>query len=384
MKAVLAAVRRWLAADLARIRIAEHDIAIKRVHLTTLRAAVAIATIVAFTGGLFTGHYIWKPTPQQIQRSCPPNNAQLGCVVKLYAQHAGVKAHDPSGPHFPDVSDWQGHPDWTAAKPSISGAIVKAYEYSQDPDFGYNATTLTRLGVRWGAYLFVRNCYQGGAFAQVVRPWAAHISVLVLDMEVPSAAGCAPSLYTAVHAALPHIRVAIYASPGAWPGGSNAGLDAWVAAYGPSSPPCLFTCHVGTSTGQTILAWQLTDGQYGFRVYVPGIGYGDVSLDYGIFDGATVAKPKPKPARVTCFGKHPTGTAKACAPIQSKVAGWQQAETATKHAITNARHGLKANDCRTPLRRDICVDLGRETLPVLRQRQKYYAGRVTAAVKAYS
>ena len=325
----MSSIRRWLAADVARVRVLEHEVAVKRVHLTTLLAAALVALLVGFTGGLFTGHYVWRPSAQQIRRSCPPGNAPLGCVVRLYAAHNHVRVNDPSGPHFPDVSDWQGHPDWAAAKGSISGAVVKAYEYAPDPDFSYNAAALSRLGVRWGAYLFVRGCGYGPAFANTVAPWAARLSVLVLDMEVPAAKGCAPTLYRTVHAALPRVPVVIYSGPGTWPGGSNARLDVWVAAYGPSHPPCLFTCHVGASSAQTILAWQLTDGRYGFRMYVPGIGYGDVSLDYGMF---------PAPAKIAlpvCI--HRRESRAACAVARARIAKWTRALDASLTAFIHLR-----------------------------------------------
>jgi hypothetical protein len=51
-------------------------------------------------------------------------------------------------------------------------------------------------------------------------------------------------------------------------------LGCWVASYGPSSVPA---CN-----GRAV-AWQFTDGRFGFPVFIPGVGQDDVNLDLGLF-----------------------------------------------------------------------------------------------------
>lgn len=251
----------------------------------------------------------------------------MGCGAKakpklFRLQPHGKTATPPkgalSGLWYADVSDWQGHPSWgsVAAWQRSRGwspyTIYKMGEYSLDPDALYNAQQTRANGVRAAGYWFIRpvGCSRESANIK----WAAAylgLKVVVLDEEVPGIAGYAECLTPTLKAA--GLVVAIYSSPGSWGsiGGSSAGLPVWVAAYGPSNPPCLFTCNVGGS-GQSILAWQFTDGVYGTVVNIPGIGRGDVSVSYGIDRlGAAPApqpkpKPKPKPPKSNVFSIFPT------------------------------------------------------------------------------
>lgn len=216
----------------------------------------------------------------------------MGCSMEARGATAAARTSlamtpAPVGPKFPDVSAWQGHPNWAAAKPMIEGAIVKAGEaYFQDPDYVWNVHTLNSLRLPWIPYWFVRpsvNCLtEANDFVQAIRAvGGTPVRRAVLDIEVPGLSGYAACMDNVIDSSL-GFHAIIYSSPGTWPGGSTAGLNLWVAAYGASAPPCLAgVCNVAVAGRQSILAWQYTDGAYGPVTYIPGIGNIDVSLDYG-------------------------------------------------------------------------------------------------------
>jgi hypothetical protein len=189
-----------------------------------------------------------------------------------------------SGPRFPDVSDWQGHPDWQAARPYIVGAVVKAFETSVDPDFAWNVAELKKLGLPWAPYDFVRSCNAAGFIAAVRAVGGLTSLPAVIDEEVPAADGCTQTLAGQIHAAFGRWPVE-YTSPGTETSGAGTDdLGLWIADYG-SSFPCLWTCHP--------VAWQFASPPFVYS-YLPGLGYGDVSVDYG-FTRLLPAKPTPKP-----------------------------------------------------------------------------------------
>jgi hypothetical protein len=257
--------------------------------------------------------------------ACPPGHSHMGCSIAagqpsqpaprlVFPWNRGVARGQSE---FPDVSSFQGHPNWAAARPFIDGAAVKAGEYHEDPDFAFNVAELKRLGIRWAPYWFVRNtgcAHEGAELVAVIRSVGGLTSgPVVLDEEVPEAAGYVPCLDAAVFAAF-HRHAVIYTSPGTWPGGSSAGLGVWVAAYGPSSPPNMF--------GKRPLAWQFTDGISGRVTFIPGIGTGDVNIDYGLMS-LQAAPPLP-----VCFSHRIS--AKACAAVKAKIAGYERAVAASQ------------------------------------------------------
>lgn len=243
---------------------------------SSLLLLIAITLALASCGGHHTKTPAKPPAKPSLSKLCPAGQSQMGCSVTPAPGGPPKGARGPSGLRFPDVSSFQGHPDWAAAKPFISMASVKAGEFVEDPDFAWNISQLKANGIKWAPYWFVRNTgcdHESAEIVSVIRSVGGLTSLpLVLDMEVPEAAGYAPCLANAVHSALGRWPI-IYTAPGTWPGGSNAGLGLWVASYGPSSAPCFWTCHP--------LAWQYTDGRFGFPTRIPGISLGDVSVDYG-------------------------------------------------------------------------------------------------------
>ena len=217
----------------------------------------------------------------------------MGCASGANARNiltlpAGrTLATAPSGARvFPDVSSYQGHPDWALARSHITAAVAKAYEYTQDPDFSWNIATLKALHIPWAAYDFVRSCSAAG-FIAVLRSVGGPTSLPpVLDEEVPAANGCTATLEAQIWQAF-HRHAIEYTSPGTQPAGAGAGSPLlWIADFGPSYP-CLWTCHP--------VGWQFASPPYRYY-FIPGLGYGDVSIDYGL-SKLLPAPPKPKPTR---------------------------------------------------------------------------------------
>lgn len=247
--------------------------------------------VLAGCGGTSTPKLLTAPHPTTTTTTpgmtpasqCPPGQSSMGCAEPAPPKSLSLapRTMRAVGARFPDVSSYQGHPNWTAAKASgIAGAVAKASEYSQDPSFTYNVQAFKRLGIPWAGYDFVRSC-NASTFIAVLKSVGGPTSLPpVLDMEVPSAAGCAPQLETQVYRAF-HRTAVIYTGPGTWGGGSHAGLPLWEATYGPSFSP----------VWQPVVAWQYTDAGY-----IPGIGTGDVSVDYG-FTRMLPVPVKPKPTR---------------------------------------------------------------------------------------
>jgi hypothetical protein len=97
----------------------------------------------------------------------------------------------------------------------------------------------------------------------------------------------------------------------------------------------------------------------------------------------SIAQPplKPTPPLPVCI--HRRMTVAKCAAVKAQIASWQRAGTSTRTALAAVEQGLAAHSCRVPYRRDVCIDLGRETAPVLRQRAAWFAAQ-TAALEAVS
>jgi hypothetical protein len=201
---------------------------------------------------------------------------------------------------IPDVSDYQGYVNWARAKPYICGGITKMGEgrgFAGGSMYYRNWSQLRQLGLWHAAYWFVRGsvgCSTQGALI-VGRLKAVGYATdplagpLQLDEEVPDS-NLSACLDAAIWAAF-HRHAMVYTGPGTWPGGGHAGLALWQAEYGR---------HLH-SFWLPVLAWQCTDGVYGCVRYIPGIGYGDVSVDMGITKLTGAPPPPPRPH---CFGPH--------------------------------------------------------------------------------
>lgn len=318
--------------------------------LMVLLVMLAILVILAGCGSSITTTSVTSTTTSTTTASvsaltCQPGHSYMGCSVVGFrtvnppARLGGQKV-------FPDVSDWQGFPNWGLAKPHISGAGAKLGEYTLDPSASYNFSQFHRLNIPSVAYWFVRptGCaHEGGLIQHYVAAFG--ISRLVLDEEAPGISGYAACLNPYVRAATGQDAL-VYRSSGNNFDSSANGLKCWVAAYGPSSPP---------ACNGRLVAWQYTDGKLGFPTYVPGVGLGDVSNDYGIFGVA----PKPKPSPYTMYEPRRYLLAHGVrASLRNTVQTWD-------------RRG-----CRNPVRRTVCKT-SRYHLVLLDNRLKYLPSNAT-------
>jgi hypothetical protein len=334
------------------------------------------------------------PSPVPVNR-CPPGKSCMGCAaggsgVYRPAPPAGVTPRALTSvpvPKWPDVSSYQGHPNWPAIAPHIAGAGVKAGEYQTDPDFSYNVAALHKLRLPIVAYWFVRptGCaHEGAQIVAVIRSVGgmAVIRRIVFDIEIPGIQGYAACLDQIVHAAL-GVHGVIYTAPGTWPGGSSAGLGLWVASYGPSTAPSLF--------GERPLAWQFASPPFVYYL-IPGLGYGDVNVDYGLL------APPPAP-RVICFGSRAQGSA-ACRAVHAHVRAWQKGESASNGAYDArgcpslaarrdwfARRLAASPRTRTAYRQGALRSTRRafdgRDCPLFAQRGRYFNAQISAAKKRY-
>lgn len=278
-------------------------------------ALVAAAVVLALTltgGGNRPTVVGLKPVPPaKVEQQCPAGQAFMGCSVGDRAKAApqGTKptlraTTAPAGCKIADVSSWQGHPNWPAAKPFLCGGIYKAGEsLHQDPDASYNLHELAALKMWHTAYWFVRSgvscTAEAHAFVNVLvalgYPHDELAGPPVLDEETPGIAGYAACMDHVIFDAF-RVHAVIYTAPGTWPGGSGAGLLAWPAAYGPSHPPCLaFTC-------SHYVAWQFAAPPW-VMYFVAGLGDQDESVNYTFTSMRPFAHPGPPPLVCNAFAR---------------------------------------------------------------------------------
>ncbi len=183
--------------------------------------------------------------------ACPVGDSYMGCAEGAPATFSVAPGFKLSGPppkgqKFPDVSNYQGCSlNW--AHIGTAGAVIKLGEGDSIADAcaAHNLAGLAAAHKRAVVYWFVRpdSISAEGAFI-VARLKAEHLTIN---------------------------HVVIYTAPGTWPGGSSDGLSTWEAAYtGTTTRPAL-------PYGGSVLAWQYTDSGY-----TAGLGYGDLSVDYGL------------------------------------------------------------------------------------------------------
>ena len=259
-----------------------------RVAIVCWIAAVAVA--LAACGSVSVQRQVGPTSPTVVR--CPPGRSFMGCAITSQPGITRAVGLTPPGCKFPDVSLYQGHPNWGAVKAwqlaahCTPGGAFKIGEagFGEDPDAAYNAGQLHALHMAAIGYWFVHaGCSQSVQLIALARALGLH--VVTLDMEVANAYGMAPCLAAALHHA--GFVVLIYTGPGTWPGGGNAGLPLWQATYNFSDQLAAFW--------RPLLAWQFTDSHIGPSFYVPGVGYDDVSVDYGLLKLAAPPLPKPSP-----------------------------------------------------------------------------------------
>ncbi len=245
--------------------------------------------------------------------SCPPGAATMGCSIRPpIGSRATLHTPTPAGTKFPDVSSWQGcQLDWSRI--AAPAAVVKADEYQQDPCFRHNVASLKAARKFWAPYLFVRSC-SAQAFIATIRSVGGLTSgPAIIDEEVPAADNCTGTLTAQITRAFGREPVE-YTSPGtATSGASTGGLPEWVASYGVSRAPCIWTCRP--------VAWQYTDGASIPRTFINGLGYVDANVDYGLLG---MLPPKPKPTRLICFGRHAQLRNGTCQRIRGQTGAWSR------------------------------------------------------------
>jgi hypothetical protein len=233
-----------------------------------------------------------QPGKALLAHQCPAGESYMGCSVLPSANMKGASSplRGAGQALFPDVSVWQGHVDWgTVAAWQRShgwptGGIFKMGEYSIDSQAASNAAGTRSLSWR-GGYWFVRNTgcqHEAGQIVSAARAYG--LKVVWLDAEVPEASGYGQCLSPPLKKA--GLLVGEYTSPGTNPGGLDTSDPLWQATYGSSFSP----------VWHPVVAWQCTDGTFGCRTFVPGIGFDDVSIDLGIskLTGPPVVDPYAK------------------------------------------------------------------------------------------
>lgn len=272
-----------------------------------MRRLAAIPAVIAVILLVGCGHDHKTVTPPTIT-ICSGLTDTCHTVLRSRLPKASLA---PAGCKIPDVSSFQGHPNWAAVKQwqlaqHCPGAgIFKLGEFITDPDAAFNATSLHQQGMIAIGYWFVRptGCVHE-ADQIIAEARALGIRVVVEDDEVHGVVGYATCLAAPLRAA--GFVVVLYTSPGSWGGGDAGGLPAWEATFGPSLGCLPWTCHP--------IAWQYTDGVFGAATFVPGIGLGDVSVDRGLL--ALAAPPKPKPPK----------------PSRAQVTHWRNARASSQRA----------------------------------------------------
>lgn len=259
--------------------------------------------------------------------------------------------------HVADVSDYQGVINWQRAKSAVCGGIAKAGEagsFGGGGQFVANWQRLRAAGLWHSGYWFVRgtaSCLtQASLIIQRLRAVGYATDRLagpfMLDVEVRGA-NRGGTLAVCIDGYIFHEfhrHAEIYTASGTWPGGSHGALALWQAAYGSFLTPFW----------QPVNLWQCTDGVVGCVYYVPGIGFGDVSVNLGLIQQA--APPAPKPSGP--YGIYPT--------TRFVLANGIRASERTTVRSWDRAH------CKNPARRPVCKS-SHGHLILLRERLLYVA-----------
>jgi hypothetical protein len=274
--------------------------------------------------------------------ACPRGHSYMGCAEGAPAAFSQTPTFKLSGPppagqKFPDVSSYQGC-DLNWARIGAAGAVIKLGEGESvaDPCAAHNLAGLAAAHKRAVVYWFVRPDSISAESAFIVaRLKAEHITIN---------------------------HVVIYTAPGTWPGGSNGGLNTWEAAYtGTTTRPAL-----PYSGG--VLAWQYTDSGY-----TAGLGYGDLSVDYGLLKLAP---------HVLVLDEEVPGIAGYAAPLAQYVLAHDPARSDTA-AQSHARARARAAKAKAAERATLTGEIRAERRH-LRSMQCYryrYFGACPAALK---
>ena len=202
-----------------------------------------------------------------------------------------------------DVSSFQGNIDWTKAKASIAGAIIRCgwgqdITSQDDPKFKRNVEECIRLGIPFGVYFYTyaksidRIDGEVKHALRLCNPYKDKMTFpLFLDVEERKAdflPGVAARARKFCQEMIKNgYKVGIYADKNYWTTYLK-GVDEfpkWVAIYGPKNPPQI----------SGMVAWQYTS-----KGIIPGITANtvDCNEDYGLA-AAGSGTPAPAPAKKT-------------------------------------------------------------------------------------
>lgn len=201
-----------------------------------------------------------------------------------------------------DISSFQGNIDWTKAKASITGAIIRCgwgqdITSQDDPKFKRNVEECIRLGIPFGVYFYTyakRIDRIDGEVKHALRlcnPYKDKMTFpLFLDVEERKA-DFLPGVAARTRKFCQELRkngykVGIYADKNYWTTYLK-GVDEfpkWVAIYGPKNPPQI----------SGMVAWQYTS-----KGTVPGITANtvDCNEDYGLAAAGSGTVPTPAPKK---------------------------------------------------------------------------------------
>lgn len=202
-----------------------------------------------------------------------------------------------------DVSSFQGNIDWTKAKASITGAIIRCgwgqdITSQDDPKFKRNVEECIRLGIPFGVYFYTyaksidRIDGEVKHALRLCNPYKDKMTFpLFLDVEERKAdflPGVAARARKFCQEMMKNgYKVGIYADKNYWTTYLK-GVDdfpKWVAIYGPKNPPQI----------SGMVAWQYTS-----KGIIPGITANtvDCNEDYGLAAAGSGAVPVPTPTPV--------------------------------------------------------------------------------------
>lgn len=271
--------------------------------------------------------------------TCPAGQSTPGCSITAAPTGTpGLPKLAPiGGAEWPDVSDWQGPITPGGRSAGVNWGLVKAWqlshgwpafgafklgEFGLDPDATINSAALARLGMGRLAYWFLRNTGCDHEAVLIINDAElVGVHAIALDDEVPEARGYVTCLIPRLKASGWFHLISVYTGPGTFTGDRvPAGTPLWDAAYNFHGPEFggLWTSHAA--------AWQFTDGVFGARTSVPGIGFDDVNVDFGL------AKLATEPL---------------AGPTNAQMARWKGARNASQRVFAgrNCTRHLARHDC---------------------------------------
>lgn len=262
-----------------------------------MRKLLTSISVLAATAALAVGCGATSNTASCSSQQQSPAHAGGPCVAAVQ-QHP--KAKGPGavrGPRGVDSSNWNGLPNWAAAKSNglsfVYNQTGNGYTY-HDYNFAANWSAQKHLGIPHGPYLFVlpqsAEAQANAMYADIQKAGGLDANALppALDAEVSGAYSQVCPIAEKLKAKLHIPTVVLYTASGLWPYSSPqcSGLVLWAAEWGTNSP-----YGFGGYPSSSVLAVQTSGSTYNpFGLS----GQWDVDVSTGIL--GLLHKPAPKPA----------------------------------------------------------------------------------------